>query len=251
MTYKRLIARLDFKDESVIKGIQLEGLRAVGTVDDLTQKYYSEGIDEILLVDAVASLYEKSTLVSLIRKVTQNCFVPITVGGGIRDIETADGLFRAGADKIAINTAAIRNPNFITEIAKKYGSQAVVVHVEAKWNGIDWICYTENGREPSGLSFGNWVESAEKLGAGEFLLTSIDRDGTKSGPDFDLIGKARTSTSLPIVASSGFRSALQINEALGAMQCQGVAIASLLHYGIASVQQIKEELQSLGTNIRK
>lgn len=251
VTYKRLIARLDFKDESVIKGIQLDGLRVVGSVDTLTQKYYSDGIDEILLVDAVASLYEKSTLVNLIRKVTQNCFVPITVGGGVRDIETADELFRAGADKIAVNTAAIRNPGFISEVAKKYGSQAVVVHVEAKWNGSDWICYTENGREPSGLSAGDWVRSAEKLGAGEFLLTSIDRDGTKSGPDFDLIGNARTCTSLPIVASSGFRSAVQIHEALGTLQCQGVAVASMLHYGVATVLEIKEELQLLGTKIRR
>lgn len=252
MTYKRIIARLDFKDTKVIKGIQLEGLRVVGIVEELTEKYYLDGIDEILLVDAVASLYEKSVLVEIIRSVTANCFVPITVGGGIRTLEQADSLFRAGADKIAINSAIIRNPDLITQIAQKYGNQAVVAHLEVKSLGeATWGCFVESGRENANISVQDWVAMAEAKGVGEFLVTSIDRDGTKLGPDLDLLTKIRTLTDLPLVASSGFRTTSQAAAALVGLNYQGVAIASALHYGLISIGEIKEGCASMGAQLRK
>lgn len=251
MTYKRLIARLDFKDKSVIKGIQLEGLRVVGEVSKMTEDYYSQGIDELLLIDAVASLYGKLSLVELIREVTKNCFVPITVGGGVDSLDTAEALFRAGADKVAINTAAMKNPNLITDIASKYGSQAVVVHIEAKSNlDKNWECFTEYGREPSGVAVGDWIKKSQEAGAGEYLLTSIDRDGTKQGPDLDLIDLARKSTNLPLVASGGFRTALQMKQALFEKSCQGVAIGSLFHYKLSTVPKIRRDCQELGVDLR-
>lgn len=252
MTYKRVIARLDFKDSKVIKGIQLEGLRVVGLVEELTSKYYADGVDEILLIDAVASLYEKSVLVDTIKKVTENCFVPITVGGGIRTLEQADSLFRAGADKVALNTAIIRKPDLISQIAKKYGNQAVVAHLEVKNVGPrTWGCFVESGREDSNILVQDWIQIAESKGIGEFLITSIDRDGTKLGPDFDLLELVRASTNLPLVASSGFRSAPQAARALLDLNYQGVAVASAFHYEISSVQELRENFLSMGVKVRK
>ena len=201
---KRIAARLDIKGNNLIKGICLEGLRVVGSPNAYAEKYYDSGIDELVYIDAVASLYGRNSLVEILESTSKNVFVPLVVGGGIRSIEDMDSLLRAGADRLAINTAAFSNSSLITQGAETYGTQCIVLSIAAKKIREDkWECYTEGGREPTGIDVIDWVKNAEGLGAGEIFLTSIDRDGTQSGMDTDLIKKVSNSTSLPVIASGG------------------------------------------------
>jgi len=251
MPFKRVIARLDIKGPNVIKGIQMDGLRVIGPVGEVARKYYSQGVDEIIMIDTVASLYGREAMADLISDVTSDCFVPITVGGGIRSLADADALFRAGADKIAINTAALARPKLITEIAEKYGSQAVVVHIEAKKNDFgDWECYTETGREPSGVAVFEWAIRAEKLGAGEFLITNVDRDGTMRGVDTDLLDKVCSSVALPVIASSGAGSNAHASEVFSQTAAEGLAIGAALHYQAIEVDALRLYLSDLGISVR-
>jgi cyclase len=206
MLAKRLIARLDIKGESLIKGINLEGLRVLGAPNDFAVRYYAAGIDEILYMDAVASLYDRNSLRELISVATRNIFVPLTVGGGIRTVDDAKSVLRAGADKVALNTAAISSPQIISELAENFGSQCVVISIEAKKNPSGgWQAYIENGRQPTGVDVSEWATRAEELGAGEILLTSIDQEGTRRGMDLDLIASVTKNVSIPvIVVGTGF-----------------------------------------------
>ena len=201
---KRIAARLDIKGNNLIKGICLEGLRVVGAPNAYAEKYYDSGIDELVYIDAVASLYGRNSLIEILESTSKNVFVPLVVGGGIRSLEDMDSLLRAGADRLAINTAAFSNSSLITQGAETYGTQCIVLSIAAKKIREDkWECYREGGREPTGVDVIDWVKSAEGLGAGEIFLTSIDRDGTQSGMDTDLIKKVSNSTSLPVIASGG------------------------------------------------
>jgi len=240
MSFVRLIARLDIKGPSVIKGIQMDGLRVVGPVAEVANHCYSEGADEVVMIDTVASLYGRESMVEVIKEVTAKCFVPVTIGGGIRSLEDADALFRAGADKIAINTAALAGPAIIADIAQKYGSQAVVVHVEAKATSeLGWECYTEAGRQPSGIAVRDWVTRAEAEGAGEFLITNVDRDGTRRGIDVNLLHEVRAAVNVPVIASSGAGSTAHVVEALAQTGCDGIAIGAALHWGSFTVAQCR------------
>ena len=175
---KRIAARLDIKGNNLIKGICLEGLRVVGAPNAYAEKYYDSGIDELVYIDAVASLYGRNSLIEILESTSKNVFVPLVVGGGIRSLEDMDSLLRAGADRLAINTAAFSNSSLITQGAETYGTQCIVLSIAAKKIREDkWECYTEGGREPTGVDVIDWVKSAEGLGAGEIFLTSIDRDG--------------------------------------------------------------------------
>jgi len=183
----RLIARLDVKAPNLVKGIQLEGLRKLGDPNEFALKYYGQGIDEIYYEDIVASLYERNSLLEIIEKTTENIFVPITVGGGLRSIEDVSAVLRVGADKVAVNTAAIKRPSIISEIAERFGSQCTVLSIQAKQQNGGWEAYYDNGREHSGRDVVEWARQGEDLGAGEILLTSVDREGTAKGFDLDLI----------------------------------------------------------------
>lgn len=252
MAYLRLISRLDIKGPNVIKGIQMEGLRVVGPVADVARRYCDQGVEEIVMIDTVASLYGRDSMVELIREVTAECFVPVTVGGGIRSLEDADALFRAGADKVAINTAALSRPPLICEIAQKYGSQAVVVHVEAKTTPEHgWECYTEAGRQPTGIGVIDWVTKAQDYGAGEFLITNVDRDGTRRGIDLSLLALVRDAARVPLVASSGAGTPTHVARALGETGCDGVALGAGLHWGNFTVSDCRQACHGLGIAVRE
>ncbi|WP_025872165.1 imidazole glycerol phosphate synthase subunit HisF [Methylobacillus glycogenes] len=237
----RLIARLDVKNEHVIKGIHLEGLRKVGDPIEMAKNYYAQGIDEIVFIDAVASLYNRNNLLSVIAKASEEVFVPITVGGGLRSLADVEMALSAGADKVAVNTAAILNPKFITEIAKRYGSQCVVASIQAKRIGNDWEAYMEAGREPTGKNVVAWSKELEDLGAGEILLTSIDQDGTKKGFDLPLLGAVNTIVNIPVMVSGGCGNPDHVQE-LKEIQPSGVCLASVLHYKINTIDEFKQRL---------
>lgn len=238
MSLLRLIARLDIKGPSVVKGVQFEGLRVVGKPAQLAKQYAEAGADELLYIDTVATLYGRNQLAGLLEKTTDDVFVPITVGGGIKSSGDVRLLFNAGADKVAINTAAIRTPGLVSEIASSYGSQAIVVSIEAKRTPTGWEAYTDNGRERTGKDAVAWAEEAVRLGAGEILITSIDQDGTRKGFDLPLISALR-GLPVPVTASGGMGCLAHIKQALNA-GADAVAMASALHYGKVSFKEMHE-----------
>lgn len=233
----RLIPRLAIKGDSVIVTVNMEGLRRVGKPADFASKY-AEDADEILLIDAVASLYGRNQLESLIEETCEGVFIPITVGGGIQTLSDVRELFKRGADKIAINTAAIRNPEFLSKIADRYGAQSVVINIEAKRVNGGWEAYTENGRQRTGKDAVAWAFEAVKLGAGELLITSIDKEGTRRGCDLDMIKAIAPNVPVPVIACGGIgrlEDALAVSK-LGAC----VALSSALHTNILSIKDIRE-----------
>lgn len=252
MSYKRVIARLDIKNQNVIKGIQMDGLRVIGPVHELASKYYAGGADELIMMDIVASLYGREAMAAIIQDFTRECFVPITIGGGIRNLADADLLFRAGADKVAMNTGAMAEPQLITEIADKYGSQAVVVHVDAKRNlSHGWDAYTESGRNSSGRDIGEWIPLAIDHGAGEVLVTSVDQDGTRKGLDHALVKSLAGTISVPLVVSGGARDAADVAQVLGFAGIDGVAVGAALHYGSTTLDEIRSKSRDSGVNVRE
>lgn len=240
----RVIARLDVKNEYVIKGIHLEGLRKVGNPNELAKKYYLDGVDEIIFVDAVASLYNRNNLFSVISKASEEVFVPITIGGGIRSIEDVQLALDSGADKVAINTAATINPKLIEEIAKRYGSQCVVASVQAKKVKVGWEAYIETGRERTGLDVLEWVKELQNLGAGELLITSIDKEGTKSGFDIKLVEAVNRIVSIPVIVSGGYGEAKHIKDLTEVTKPSAICFASVLHYKNTTVEDIKNIVYS-------
>lgn len=238
----RIIARLDIKNEHVIKGIHLEGLRKVGKPFDFAKKYYTDGVDEIVLQDSVASLYGRNNLFNVLERACQEVFVPIVIGGGLRTIEDVEKALEAGADRVSINSAFFSNPKLIESIAIRYGSQCIACSVEAKkvdGLGKKWGAYFDCGREESGKDVIDWVKFVQDLGVGEIFLTSIDREGTKSGFDLELCEAVRDVTSIPIVASGGAGSKEHILELYKSKLVDGVAIASLIHYELDDIKSIK------------
>lgn len=237
MSLLRLIARLDIKGQNVVKGIQFEGLRVVGKPDELATKYANEGADELLYIDTVASLYGRNQLCGLLERTTEHVFIPVTVGGGIKSRADVKRLLDSGADKVAINTEGIKRPSLIKELADYYGSQAVVVSIEAKRVGERWECYTDCGREKTGKDVQEWAEEAVALGAGEILITSIDQDGTRNGLDLPLIS-ALKGLPVPVTACGGMWTVDHLRQALNA-GADAVAMASCLHYGKVSFAELK------------
>lgn len=252
MAKARLIARLDIKQRHLIKGIHLEGWRKVGVPHQAANAYYTEGIDELLYMDVVASLYGRNSLVELVEETARKLFVPLCVGGGVRSVGDADKLFRAGADKVAVNTAAIGNPDLLTSLAKRFGSQAVVLSIEAKGQGsCSWECYVDNGRERTGRDVVDWVSKAEDLGVGEILVTSIDRDGTRRGPEIELLMAVRAATNLPVIASGGIGTSAHVAQLLNGDLADAVALGTVLHYGDLTVSDIRKDLIVAGIDVRQ
>ena len=238
----RIIARLDIKGPNVIKGIQFECLRVMGKPADLAQEYYLQGADELIYLDTVASLYQRDNLLQIVKEASKNIFVPFTAGGGVRTIEDIRNLLSAGAEKVAINTAATKNPELIRRAARTFGSQCIVVSIEAKKQGeSSWEAYTDNGRQSTGLDVVKWAKKAEMLGAGEILLTSVDQEGTERGLDLELINEVAKTVSIPVIASGGVSSPDDAVKGLKA-GADAVAIASVLHYKKYDIDDIKKVL---------
>lgn len=251
MSKIRVIARIDVKNDDAIKGIHLEGLRKVGKPNDLARKYYAAGVDEIVFMDAVAAYYDRNSLSEIIQTACNDVFVPITVGGGIRNVDDIKKALNAGADKVAINTQAVRQPAFIEQASKIFGSQCVVLSIEAKKiSEGKWEAYTDNGREPTGLDVIEWAEKAQELGAGEILLTSIDAEGTKKGFDESLNAAVAESVSIPVIASGGAGKVEHISSLLNNSSVDAVAVASVLHYSLHEVKDLKQQLNNHGHKVR-
>lgn len=248
----RLIARLDIKGENLIKGVHLEGLRVIGDPQVYARRYYEQGADELLYIDVVASLYGRSKLTEIVKRAARDVFIPMTVGGGVRTIDDVTDLLRAGADKVAINTAAVQNPDLISEVARRYGSQCMVLSIEAKRqpSGL-WEVYTECGRERSGIDAIEWAVEGVKRGAGEILLTSIDQEGTRGGFDVPLVRAVSDVVSVPVIASGGFGSPKHLIDVVNDGQADAVAIADALHYGRHELPNIREAVRMAGIDVRE
>lgn len=251
MTKKRLIARIDVKNEFVIKGIHLEGLRKIGDPNEIAKKYYDNGIDEIIFMDAVAAYYDRNSLSDIIEAACSDVYIPITVGGGIRTLDDINTALKSGADKVAINTQFIKSPNFIKEASKVFGSQCIVASIQAgKVSHNKWEAYYDNGREPSGREVIDWAIEMEALGVGEIMITSIDFEGTKKGFDCDLIKNVFDNLSIPVIACGGAGNGKHVEEMLIKTNVDAVAVASILHYGLEEISILKRQLINRGINIR-
>lgn len=245
MFVPRLIPRLDIKGQNLIKSINLEGLRVIGDPNKFAIKYYNEGADELVLMDSVASLYGRNSLIDVVKKTSKEVFIPITVGGGIRNIFDVENILKSGADKVAINTAAIANPKLITEVAKKFGSQCVVLSIEAKkLDNNYWEAYTHNGMEKTGIDVLKWIKKGIDYGAGEILLTSVDKEGTKTGFDLDLIFKSSSICKVPLIASGGCGETNHLDHLLERTHIDAIAVASILHYNLSNIKNLKDNIKN-------
>ena len=252
MSNLRIIPRLDIKGPNLIKGIRLEGLRVMGDPQQFALRYYEAGADELVFMDIVASLYGRNTLSDIIRRTADQVFIPITVGGGIRSVDDVRHILRSGADKVAINTAAIARPQLISEVAQRFGSQAMVLSIEAKQIAPGkWEAYTDNGRERTGLDVIEWVRRGVEYGAGEILLTSVDREGTRKGFETDLIRQVSDAVSVPVIASGGMGSTADFVEAATSGRADAVAMADVLHYNRMGVADIRAAALDAGLFVRK
>ncbi|MFA4987659.1 MAG: imidazole glycerol phosphate synthase cyclase subunit [Candidatus Brocadiia bacterium] len=238
MSLFRAIARLDIKGSHVVKGIRFEGLRRVGEPAALAERYAESGADELLYIDQVASLYGRNQLEELLERTTERVFIPVTVGGGISSLADVRRLLNAGADKVAVNTAAIRRPDLINEIAGRYGNQCLVVSIEAKRTVHGWEAYTDCGRERSGVDAVAWARRAAESGAGELLVTSIDQDGTMKGMDYELIAQIGPRVDVPVVAAGGIGNRTHVVEALRS-GADAIAVASALHYNRITFEELR------------
>lgn len=227
----RIIPRLDIKGSNLVKGIHLEGLKILGTPSTFSKYYYTSGADELLYVDAVASLYGRNSLYDVIKNTVKEIFIPLTVGGGLRSLDDISDVLLCGADKVVINTEAIIRPEFISQAAKKFGSSTIMVEIQTKKqiNG-DYLAFTDNGRNNSGIDAIEWAGQVEKHGAGELLVTSVDNDGTGGGFDVDVIKKISESVSIPVIATGGAGSIVHIIDLIENTEINGVGLASMLHY---------------------
>lgn len=247
----RLIARLDIKGQNLIKGVHLEGLRVIGAPGEHALRYYQQGADELIYMDVVASLYGRNNLSEIVERTAENVFVPLTVGGGIRSVDDATRLLRSGADKVALNTAAVANPRLIGDIASRFGSQCVVLSIEAKSVGPSrWEVFTDNGRERTGRDVLVWVKEAVGLGAGEVLLTSVDREGTRKGFDVELVRAVSSEVGVPLIASGGMGAPDDVVSVVGIGGADAVAMADILHYRRATIGDVRGVARIAGFDVR-
>ncbi len=235
----RVIPRLDIKGPNVVKGIHLEGLRVMGKPSEFARHYYNEGADELLFMDVVASLYERNSLHSIISETAKSIFIPITVGGGLRTLDDMSAVLRAGADKVCINTVAIKNPDIIKQASLKFGSSTIVVAIETsrEKNG-QYLAYTDNGREHTGIDAIKWAIRAAESGAGELIITSVDKEGTGEGYDIELIRQIADIVDIPVVAHGGAGTAFHIVDVIREGHADAVSMASILHYDYIANNEI-------------
>ena len=253
MLCKRIIALLDIKGNKLIKGIRFEGVRVIGDPNASAIKYAKDGADELLYIDAVASLYGRNSIASTLKIASNEIFIPITASGGIRSISDAKNLIMAGADKIAVNTAGLRDPKLLKDLVETFGSQCIVVSIQARImpNEKSWEAMSEMGREKSGKDVLDWIQEVQKIGVGEILLTSVDKDGTLKNPDFELINSASKITKIPLIVSGGLTETSDINSVLENDSVSGVALGGSLHYDRQKITVLKDELRSKNLAIRE
>lgn len=247
MKNKRIIARLDVKNDALVKGIHLEGLRVLGKPGQFAQHYYDEGIDELLYMDVVASLYGRNSLKELVRETAKNVFVPLTVGGGIRSAADVRELLRCGADKVAINTAATKSPELIRALADSFGSSTIVVAIETiRTDAGRYEVYIDNGRQHTGLDAVEWAQEVESLGAGEIIVTSVDNEGTGKGFDLGIVSRICDAVKIPVIAHGGAGKAEDLSTVLTETDADAACVASILHYD--AVTRIEQDLSSVSGN---
>jgi cyclase len=247
---RRIIACLDVRDGAVVKGVKFEGLRDAGDPATLARRYYEEQADEIVILDVTATTEARRTRARTVASVAREIFVPLSVGGGIRSVDDAAAVFDAGADKVAVNTAAIEDPDLIPQIAARYGSQAVVVAIDAKRAGDHFEVYTHSGRARTHRDALSWAREATARGAGELLLTSIDRDGTKSGFDLDLTSAISTAVQIPVIASGGAGAPDHFAEVFKAGHADAALAASIFHFEEHAIMSLKQFLAARGVPVR-
>lgn len=250
MLTRRLIVCLDMKGGRVVKGVQFEGLRDVGDPAALALRYEAEGADEITFLDISASAEERETLWDVVQRTAERLFIPLTVGGGVRTVDDVGRALRAGADKVSINSAAVTNPELLTACAERFGAQCVVASIDARREADRWRVYTRGGRTPTDLDAVAWAHECVKRGAGEILLTSIDRDGARSGYDLDLTRAVAEAVDVPVIASGGAGNAEHVRDALTEGKADAALVAGILHDGLTTVGAIKTLLRTSGLRIR-
>ncbi len=238
---KRIIARLDIKKDTLIKGVHLEGLRVIGDPKKFALKYYLDGVDELLLLDSVATLHGRNALSKSINYISENIFIPITVGGGITNLKQASELFNSGADKITINTAAVENKQILKELSNNFGSQALVLSIQAKRYKNEWNVMTYNGREKNNIRVESWIEIAQKLGIGEIMLTSIDQEGTSRGFDLKLLNLIKQISKVSIICSGGIGNYRQAKDCFD-NGADAIACARSFHYNEMCIKELKNYL---------
>lgn len=243
MLKKRIIPCLDIKDGTTVKGINFEGLINAGNPIELAKKYENEGADELVFLDITATIEERKTFVELVKNIAKELSIPFTVGGGISSVEDVRKLLEAGADKISINSSAVKNPQLISDLAKQFGSQCVVVAIDTKFvNGDDWV-FVKGGREITTLKTLDWAKEAEKLGAGEILLTSMDGDGTKNGFDLRITKLVSDHINIPVIASGGAGTTEDFETVFSNTKATGALAASVFHFGEINISNLKEDLK--------
>jgi imidazole glycerol-phosphate synthase subunit HisF len=250
MLSKRIIACLDVRDGEVVKGVNFEGLRSAGDPAELARRYNREGIDELVILDITATLERRRALAHTIHAVARELFIPLAVGGGIRTEDDAAAAIDAGADKVSLNTAALSNPSLITTLANRYGSQAVIVAIDAKRDGDRFAVYSRSGTTAVNRDAVEWARQAESYGAGEILLTSIDRDGTKSGFDCDLTAEVSGAVSIPVIASGGAGTLDDFVDVFTRGAADAALAASIFHYAETSIRALKQHLKHHGIPVR-
>jgi cyclase len=250
MMTRRVIVCLDVKGGRVVKGVQFEALRDIGDPVVLAERYEAGGADEIVYLDISASAEERATLLDLARRTAERLFIPLTIGGGIRSSDDVAHALRAGADKVGINTAAVETPEVLSECAARFGAQCVVASIDAKRDGDMWRVYTRGGRTPTSLDAIAWAEECVRRGAGEILLTSIDRDGARSGYDLELTSTIADAVSVPVIASGGAGSAADVCDAIVRGHADAALVAGIVHDGITTVTEIKHAMTTHNIPVR-
>jgi cyclase len=248
---KRIIACLDVRDGQVVKGVNFEGLRSAGDPAALARRYNDEGIDELVILDVTATLEKRRAMANTVRAVAQELFIPLCVGGGIREADDAAAVVEAGADKVSLNTAALANPGLITNLASRYGSQAVIVAIDARRTDDGFAVYARSGTTAAARDAVEWAREAEDRGAGEILLTSIDRDGTKVGFDCDMTAAVSSAVNIPVIASGGAGSFDHFVDVFTAGRADAALAASIFHYAERSVSGLKRHLHEHGIPVRQ
>ena len=250
MVTRRVIVCLDVKGNRVVKGVQFESLRDVGDPVELAAHYEADGADEIVYLDISASREERATLLDLARRTAERLFIPLTIGGGIRSPDDVARALRAGADKVGVNTAAVETPAVLSECAARFGSQCVVVSIDAKRDEAGWRVYTHGGRTPTLLCAVEWAQECARLGAGEILITSIDRDGGRAGYDLELTAAIADAVSVPVIASGGAGMASHVCDAITRGHADAALVAGILHDGVTTVRQIKQQMATINIPVR-
>jgi len=248
----RIIPRLDIRNNKLIKPYQFEGVREIGDPIKQAKKYFGEDADEILIMDVVASLYNRNNKIDIVKEISKEVLIPVIVGGGIRSLKDAEDLFKNGADKIALNTAAFENPKLIKKLSNKYGSQSIVLSIEAKQNFEKnyWEALNNNGRDHTGYEIVKWAKKNINLGIGEILLTSVDRDGTQKGFDIELIDYFSNEINIPTIFSGGMKNIDDIKKIKYNKNINGLSIGSVLHFNKLSIKKIKSFAKKNGLNVR-